>query len=268
MTIDKNIRIVKILQRETLKPNGNFYSIVWITGTVNGIVIDKTLFKDVSDSMFFLNPRYQWKILKENDTVSAGYVLHLSDNVLNEPTLSKLQINEMRILHTNIVHKAQLAPGIEGRVRTIIEMLDELLTTHLNHKEDAILSLINTFFIYCDGQCNIKSSIDNHDSKVSLVYKFKKLLGKRIADLHDVSEYAALLHVSPRYLNESVQKVLHESAKSLIIEQLEMRIRHALKFTDKSIKEIAFELGFSSPDYFSSFCKKHIGQSPSEYRKT
>ncbi len=268
MTIDKKIRIVKILQRETLRPDGNFYSIVWITGTVNGIVIDKTLYKDVSNSIFFLNPKYQWKILKEGNTDSAGYVIHLSDNVLNEPTLSKLQINEMRILHANSIHKAQLAPGIEDRVRTIIEMLDELITTHLNHKEDAILALINTFFIYCDGQCNIKSNIDKHDSKASLVYNFKKLLAEHISELHDVRDYAAMLHVSTGYLNECVQKVLHENAKSLIIEQLEMRIRHALKFTDKSIKEIAFEFGFSSPDYFSSFCKKHIGKSPSDYRKT
>ncbi len=59
-----------------------------------------------------------------------------------------------------------------------------------------------------------------------------------------------MLHVSPKYLNEYVHQSLRRNAKNLIIEQLEMRIRHALKFTDKSIKEISFELGFSSPDYF------------------
>ena len=58
------------------------------------------------------------------------------------------------------------------------------------------------------------------------------------------------------------------NAKSLIDEQLIMRTRHKLKFTDKSIKEVGYELGFSSPDYFSYFIKKHTGLSPSQIRKS
>ena len=57
------------------------------------------------------------------------------------------------------------------------------------------------------------------------------------------------------------------SAKSIIIEQLLMRSRYALKFSDRSIKEISFELGFTSPDYFSYFFKTHTGITPSTLRK-
>jgi AraC-like DNA-binding protein len=46
-----------------------------------------------------------------------------------------------------------------------------------------------------------------------------------------------------------------------------MTARHELKFTDKLIKEIAYQLGFSSPDYFSYFLKKHTKSSPSQVRK-
>src|SRR5699024_5814052 len=100
-----------------------------------------------------------------------------------------------------------------------------------------------------------------------LVYKFMRLLNDHVTEEQKVSQYATRLNVSSTYLNECIHYVLGVSTKSLIIEQLVMRTRHALKFTDKSAKEIAYELGFSSPDYFSSFCKKHIGYCPSEYRK-
>jgi hypothetical protein len=50
--------------------------------------------------------------------------------------------------------------------------------------------------------------------------------------------------------------------------QLVMTARHELKFTDKAIKEIAYELGFSSPDYFSYFLKKHTGSPPSKVKKS
>lgn len=43
--------------------------------------------------------------------------------------------------------------------------------------------------------------------------------------------------------------------------------RHALKFTNKTIKEISYDLGFSTPDYFSYFFKNQTGTSPSVIRK-
>nr|WP_241910526.1 helix-turn-helix domain-containing protein [Tamlana carrageenivorans] len=46
-----------------------------------------------------------------------------------------------------------------------------------------------------------------------------------------------------------------------------MRSRHALKLSNKSIKEISFDLGFSSPDYFSYFFKTHTTTTPSGLRK-
>jgi len=141
-----------------------------------------------------------------------------------------------------------------------------LLGTHLNHKEDAILSLLNTFFVYCDGQCNIKSVINKNGSKKTLVYNFKKLVDKNLAELHEVSDYANLLNITPKYLNECVKSVLGFTAKDLIAEQLMMQSRHRLKFSDQSIKEISYELGFSSPEYFSYFFKNQTGISPSALR--
>lgn len=267
MIIEEHIKISQIVGRETKSLQGDFCSIVLLTGNVKGLVVDGTMYTDVSSSIFFLNPNHSWRIVKQHSRCSSGYIMHLSGRILNEPALSKLKVNEMRILHSDVVHKTQLSPGIQCRVKTILEMLDELLTTHLHHRVDAILSLINAFFIYCDGQCNIKSNIDNHNGKASLVYKFKKLISGNITKWHNVGAYASSLHISPKYLNECVQEILQTSAKGLIIEQLSMRARHDLKFSDKSIKEVAFDLGFSSPTYFSSFCKKHLGCSPAQYRK-
>jgi len=65
-----------------------------------------------------------------------------------------------------------------------------------------------------------------------------------------------LLNVSDKYLNECVKEILGINTKNLIDEQLTMRARYQLKFTDHSIKEISYDLGFSSPEYFSFFFKK------------
>lgn len=266
MNLD-TIKISKLVNKSASKQKEDCYTLCWIQNEVEAIEINNAQYPNVSNSIFFLHPELQWKIQKKDTSISSGYVLYLPKSVMDNPTFKNLHITDVRFFSNNEIPKINLAPGIEKRIQSILEMLDELISTNLNHKEDAILALLKTFFVYCDGKCNIKSTITDNNSKSALVYNFKKIIDKRISEYHRVSEYAFLLHISNKYLNECVNEVLGVNAKSLIDEQLVMRSRHELKFTDKSVKEIAFGLGFSSPDYFNSYCKKHLGYPPSEFRR-
>ena len=261
------IKISRITNRATSKKEGGYYSVFWIQNGVKSLEIDKVAYKNVSNSIFFLHPSINWEIAKENSTTSSGYILYLSKEIMDNPLLSKLHINEIRLFTTEEIPKINLSPGIEKRIQSILEMLDELIGSELNHKDDAIISLLNTIFVYCDGQCNIKSVISENDAKKTIVYKFKKLVDKWFSKYHKVSDYADLLNVSDNYLNECIKETLGVNAKAIITEKRIMSSRHELKFSDKTIKEICFELGFSSPDYFSYFFKKHTGITPSMLRE-
>ncbi|GLU43605.1 AraC family transcriptional regulator [Allomuricauda sp. NBRC 101325] len=261
-----SINIVQIIHETTQKERAEDFAVCWIKDEVETIEIDHVPYKNVSNSIYFINPKHEWKVLKKDSTSSCGYILYLAPEVLNQPSLSHLHINQVRIFNGGEIPLFKLSPGIEKRTQAILEMIDELLGSHLNHKDDAILSLLNTFFVYCDGQCNIKSVASNNNSKTNVVYNFKSLVNKHVLQYHEVAHYADLLNISPKYLNECVKEVLNVGSKSIIIEQLLMRSRHSLKFTSKTIKEISFELGFTSPDYFSYFFKTHTGTTPSALR--
>jgi len=265
----QTIKISSILKKVTSKRSEeDYYTLCWIQNGINHIEINKKKYKNVSNSVFFLTPDFDWEIHKNGSTVSSGYLLYLPKSVLEYPAFKNLHITQVRFFKSiDEIPKINLSPGIEKRVQSILEMIDELLSTNLPHREEAILSLLNTFFVYCDGKCNIKTFISDNNQKAALVYKFKKRIDKQFSEYHEVSAYAQLLHVSDKYLNECVKEVLGTNAKRLIDEKLIMTARHELKFTDKPIKEIAYQLGFSSPDYFSYFLKKHTKSSPSQVRK-
>ena len=195
-----SINIIQIIKETTLKHNSNAFAICWIKNEIKGFEIDHVLYKNVSNSIFFLEPKLQWKIFKQKNTISSGYILYLSGEVLNNPILSNLHINQVRLFNSHEIPLFKLSPGIEKRIQAILEMIDELLGSNLDHKDDAILSLLNTFFVYCDGQCNIKSIVSNNNSKSNMVYKFKKLVDKHITEQHEVAEYAKLLNITPKYL--------------------------------------------------------------------
>lgn len=265
--ISDKVNISKISNQITEKPKGDLLFVCWIQNEIDGIEINGEFHDTVSNAIFFLNSNLEWRIYKNKSLSSNGYILAFPQDILNNPVLSKLHINELRLFNANEIPKINLSPGIAKRTQSILEMIDELLGSELNHKEEAILSLLNTFFVYCDGQCNIKSIITDNSSKRNLVFKFKKLVDKNLSKHHEVSDYARLLNVSPKYLNECVKEILNFTAKGIIVEQLLMKSRHQLKFSDHTIKEISYGLGFSSPDYFSYFFKNHTGISPSSLRK-
>ncbi|RRQ50457.1 AraC family transcriptional regulator [Maribacter algicola] len=260
------IAIEPIIHKKTVKKYAGCFAVCLLKNNIDWIKIDGETYMNAANTIFFLHPKTDWEISKRKSDISNGYILYLTPEILNNPLLSKLHINEVRLFSGEEIPKINLAPGIEKRVYGILEMIDELVDSHLNHKEDAIISLLNTFFVYCDGQCNIKSVISENNSKKSIVYQYKKLMDKHVCELHEVEEYANILNISSKYLNECVKEVLGVTAKSLITEQRIMRARHQLKFSDKSIKEIGFGLGFSSADYFSYFYKQHTGFTPSMHR--
>jgi AraC-like DNA-binding protein len=264
------IKISPILSKVTSSQSEEgYYTLCWIQNGIQHIEINKKRYTNISNSIFFLTPDFDWKIYKNGSHISSGYVLYLPKSILNQPTFKNLHITQVRFFKSvDEIPKINLSPGIESRVQAILEMIDELISTNLAHKEEAILSLLNTFFVYCDGKCNIKTAISDNNAKAALVYKFKKSIDQLITQHHEVSHYAKTLNVSSKYLNECVKEVLGVNAKHLLNEQIIMRSRHSLKFTDKTIKEVCYELGFSSPDYFSYFLKKHTGNSPTQLRKS
>tara|TARA_A100000171_G_scaffold52224_1_gene69633 strand:+ start:20103 stop:20573 length:471 start_codon:yes stop_codon:yes gene_type:complete len=145
-----SISISQITKETTVKRNSEDFAVCWIKDEVHAIEIDHVLYNDISNAIFFLDPKFQWKILKKDISAFAGYVLYLSREVLDNPALSNLHINKVRLFNAEEIPLFKLSPGIEKRTQAILEMIDELLGSELNHKEDAILSLLNTFFIYCD----------------------------------------------------------------------------------------------------------------------
>ncbi|MEP2772971.1 MAG: helix-turn-helix domain-containing protein [Fulvivirga sp.] len=264
----QSVEISQIINAETVHLKPGYFAVCWIKNEIQGIQVDDKSYHNISNSIFFLAPHNYWKIIKSESSISSGLILYLAPSIFNDPRLNRLHINEVSILSSNEIPMIKLAPGIEMRIQSILEMLDELVSTNLKHKEEAILSLLNTFFIYTDGKCNIKTTIEDTSSKKALVYNYKKKVASHFKQYHDVNDYANLLNVSSKYLNACVKETLDVNAKHVILEQLVMHSRHALKFSDMTVKEISYDLGFSSPDYFSYFYKKHTGVSPSVHKQT
>lgn len=83
----------------------------------------------------------------------------------------------------------------------------------------------------------------------------------------NVAFYADKLCISAKHLNDLCRNSFAKSVSALIYERLSLEAKREIAFTDKDIREIAYELEFNDPSYFTRFFKKNVGMTPDEFRK-
>ena len=84
----------------------------------------------------------------------------------------------------------------------------------------------------------------------------------------DVSYYAERLNVSPKYLSATIKRVTGHSVTSYIDRHTVPILKGYLDDERLSLTQIADQMNFASLSYFSRYCTKHLGKSPSEYRQS
>lgn len=103
-------------------------------------------------------------------------------------------------------------------------------------------------------------------SKV-LFQQFLELLSMRHVKHQPVDTYAQELCVSPGYLTKVCKDLSGKTAIKWIREYTEQDVRYYLTNSDRSVKEICEDLGFPDLSFFSKFCRRAFGCSPTAYRK-
>ena len=107
-----------------------------------------------------------------------------------------------------------------------------------------------------------------------LLTRFENLLNdyferKDIEDagLPSVSYFANKLSLSANYFGDLIKKETGKTAQEFIQYKLIDLAKERILDSDKSVSEIAYELGFKYPQHFTRLFKKRVGMSPMEYRK-
>ncbi|MBB6238800.1 AraC-like DNA-binding protein [Pedobacter sp. AK013] len=100
----------------------------------------------------------------------------------------------------------------------------------------------------------------------SIAYKFQAMVDKHFKTQKSVSFYANHLCITSNYLGVLCKKQYKMSALDFIQERVLLEAKRLLHSSDRSIKEIAFDLGFKSQTYFCYFFKVKTSLTPREYK--
>jgi AraC-like DNA-binding protein len=182
---------------------------------------------------------------------------------MNEFSFFGYQVNEA--LHLS-QRERQIVMDCFGKIKYELEHAID------KHSRKLIVANLELFLDYCtrfyDRQFITRDTIHR-----GILAKFENLLSSyfnsdkpQTIGLPSVSYCADELNLSAKYFGDLVKKETGQTAQ----EYIQMKVIEAAKerifSSDKTVNEIAFELGFKYPQHFSRLFKQRIGQTPNEYR--
>ena len=151
------------------------------------------------------------------------------------------------------------------RVKTIFEMLSQLLQTK-NGDAELILANLNTLLTEFNlAYFKDHRSDDAANSSISKLAQFKLIIEKELTEHQSIQSIAKKMSVTNNSLYYIVKNHTGLSPKEYITNRLVLEAQRKLYYSETSVKELAYTLGFSDPDYFSKLFKKETGKSISQF---
>src|ERR1044072_2366089 len=148
------------------------------------------------------------------------------------------------------------------------QMFIEEFETVDNIQEDMLRMLLKRLIIIATRLAKtqyVPAQVIN-DPKLDIIRQFNVLVETHYKKEHSVKFYADQINRSPKTLSNLFALYNNKSPLTIIQDRIVLEAKRLLLYTDKSAKEIAYDLGFEDAAYFSNFFKTNTEVSPSDFR--
>ncbi len=196
-----------------------------------------------------------------------GYVLNFSTSFFQSFLMRSDYLNDFTFFNGIAKDSVLDIPlSLQGKIEKIFEEMISLRETINPMNLDALRVKALELFL-CIGASHIGKSHGSSLVNQTVIRNFQRLIDQNFQTLRLPKEYAALLYVTPNYLNALCSDMLGISAGELIRNRIVLEAKRLLVNLELPISAIAYELNFNDPSYFTKFFKKYVGLTPEEFRK-
>ena len=247
----------------------NYYSVIWSYTATGKHIIDFREYAIEPQCIFFVSPWQVHQVI--TDEAPSGIVLLFTLEFLQKSSIQEDFISNLRLFRdSDETPPLAIHEQMQVKLEYFIDNIYKAFHSNNELRYETIGAYLKLFLIECNSLCSLSPSDNTQSIEVGrlLVQKFKKLVETNYSSWHQVREYAYALNVSPNYLNEVIKNAINKSAKDYIQNRIILEAKRLSLFTDKSIKEIGFELGFEAPAHFSKFFKNYTGMSFVEFKES
>ncbi|SBV93631.1 helix-turn-helix domain-containing protein [uncultured Dysgonomonas sp.] len=235
----------------------DFYQLLWFTkvGGDDIYFLDFNEYKIEKDQIVLIFPGQIDKLDVEG---KEGYLFTIHNDIFYNISL---QLNSDYL--NGYFSNTFISLDIDTKVR--LEKINELIFLEYNsgNRLGLMKSYMEALLFHVSALFEDSHTLNNGDIFVA---ELMKLIDNNFICEKETDFYANSLGVTNRKINELCKKGTGKTVKQHLQEKLILEIKKEIRLRRKSLKEIAFDLGFNEPAYFTRFFKQHTNLTPTEFR--
>jgi AraC family transcriptional activator of pobA len=248
----------------------NYYSLIWVTKGRGKVKADFAEHTFEENSLLAFSPYQPFMLCVEGNIQGVAIHFHPDFYCIH---MHQKEVSCNGVLFNNIYQppftlideKAaetfnMVINQIKGEMQNAALAQYELLVSFLK------IFLITASRLKADQQAKIESMPDSKEPFI--LQNLKEAIEDNFKIKHSAGNYADLLNISPKALAKISKTYFNKTLTDLIAERIIIEAKRELYLTNKTIKEIAYELGYDDEHYFSRFFKTNADVSPQLYRET
>lgn len=201
-----------------------------------------------------------------------GWMLFFHPDLIRNTNLGNL-IDEYSFFNYEVVEALHLSEDEERKINDCVANIKSEYEQRIdNHSHRVIVSNLELLLNYCLRFYERQFNTRTNQSK-DIVAQFEKALKGYFKDnkhleegLPSIQYFAEKAHLSQHYFSDLLKKESGRSPKDHINDFVVEKAKNLLLASDRSVSEIAYELGFNYPHYFTRMFKSRTGHTPGQFR--
>jgi len=247
---------------KTTQPHGHkaYHELIFLTNGAGKHWIDVQQYPVAANTIYFILPGqvHCWELTE----IPQGFVLMFRTDFLLENHLSEKDLTHLG----QRLNGAQILPEQAAEITDLLERMEKEYHQPTVDQGKIVAAYLQIILLKLK---QLVRGIAVSDERIEspVVDAFQRLLDELFRTRRQVKQYADLLSISAKYLNDLCKKATGKTASELIEDRVVLEAKKQLIHTTLNVAEIAFALNFQDPSHFAKFFSRCCGMTPTQYRE-
>lgn len=243
----------------------SFYHLVIFTKGKGQHTIDFERFEVAVGQMYFMKPGqvHSWDFAGGVD----GYVINFPEDLFTGFLADSRYLDSFPFLRGVAADSViQLDGDTQKEAVAIIKQIVKEVANDSSYRTDMIRAYLLALFVLVNRTIHVPAN-GSPLQQQALLNDYQRFVEVHFAEKRLPKEYAAMLHITPNYLNALCKQLTGKSAGEIIRDRILLEAKRLLINAKYSMMDIAMQLSFTDSPHFSRFFKKYTNQTPEAFRK-
>lgn len=249
----------------------NYFTLIIITSGEGLAKVDLCEYSFKENTLFAFYPYEPFMLISKGPLVGISIQFHHDFFCIYR---HHKEIAANGILFNNIYEQPFITLDEDAKY-TLLNIVKEIvaeLKTDALRKDEVLVSYLKIFLVLATRikiqQQTIQETNALSGKQFAIVQNLRNAIEDNFRMKHSASDYADMLRLTPVALARVTKNHFNKTPSDLITERIIVEAKRELYLTNKTVKEIAYELGYDDEFYFSRMFKVKTEISPQFYRDT